>query len=269
MSMMRLAPALVAAWLGAPAVADACTCVARVEVLGNREAWPANGLLAIEGCGAVTSSEPLAVWVDGEPARLVAAGIDSEPEVLLLRIEPPPLPGQTITFDPCADEQDYCPYRGSAAEWTAMAADHAPPQASVGALVVERGDEQDGTSCAPHGPSFIVKAEDVEIDEDVELVRVQVVRDGVAIASHTFRWRLGSGPDFELRVAAVTSEPACIRVSALDAAGNETRIGEDVCDLEPPPGAVQDRGCACTSSPGAGAWGLLLTLCIGLRRRAR
>jgi MYXO-CTERM domain-containing protein len=88
-------------------------------------------------------------------------------------------------------------------------------------------------------------------------------------------------PTFSVRVFADASVDACARLYVMDAAGNETQLGEDVCEIEPAPedttggspddsgpGQHEDSGCGCTGggSPGF-AWLAALGLLALVRRR--
>lgn len=284
---MRAFPWLVAASVAAlglgilfmPTAAQACSCgpVAISEIAGVPP--PANGLVLLTSCGDELPVEQLDVRVDGRAAALVDAGIEVGPYSALLRIEPPPVDGQTVTFDACVREDQTCPLVFGPTEWTVGPVDDAPPMASA-TIAVSVGDEDDdGISCPPFGPHFIVTLSDLVLDDDVAFVRAELVRERVVTAVQLVAWDASTWPPgapLALRVFAETDGEGCVQAFAMDRAGNETRLGAGVCEVDPvvveeveDEGGIDDRGCACASTGMVGAWGLVvpLGLVFGVRRR--
>lgn len=279
---MRALPWLIAASLAAvgaamPTAAHACTCGPVVITAGPSDPPPANGLVLLTSCSDHLPVEQLDVRVDGHAAELADAGIEVGPYSALLRIEPPPMEGQTVTVSVLEDQ--LYPLVLGATEWMVGPVDDAPPMASA-TTVVQAGDKEgDGISCPPFGPHFIVVLSDMVFDDDVAFVRAEVVRERVVTSVGVLAWDASAWPPgapLALHVFAETDGEACIQAFAMDLAGNETRLGTTVCEVDPvvvedveDQEALEERGCSGCNSTGASRWGLLglVVLVLGVRRR--
>lgn len=271
-----VAASVVASGLLIHSVAHACTCGPFVFTAGFSGPQPANGLMLLGSCSDELPVEQLGVRIDGRAAALTDAGIEVGPNAALLRIEPVPMDGQTVTFDAGPQQDQGWPLVYGPTEWTVGPVDDAPPVATA-TVTVHTGDaENDGLSCPPYGPHFIVDLSEMVFDDDVAFVRAEVVREQVVTSVDLQAWDASARPPgapLTLRVFTETNEEACIHAFAMDRAGNETRLGPAICEVDPvvieEEDALDDRGCTCTSTGGAGGWGLagLMGLVFWVRRR--
>lgn len=256
-------------------------------MLGRSEPRPANALVGLTSCFDELPIDQISVSIDDEPAQLLDAGIEAGRFGALYVIEPPPGEGQTVALHVCEGDEPLCIVFSASAAWVVAAEDHEPPVASATAVVVGTDlVEDDGISCGPFGTRFVVTIEEPVFDIDVAAIRAEVLRDGVVVDG-----RLGildaddllDDEALTFNVHADTSEGACVRVFAMDAAGNATMLGSEVCDPSPsvedttsstsdPGASVADRGCGCRANDGRDHWpaaALLLTVfACGYRRQS-
>jgi MYXO-CTERM domain-containing protein len=266
---------------GAPAIAGACSSGFQVTgVVPESGEHPANAAVIVRG--TVAFEDSVSATIDGVPVTVVLDEALSysgsiEPgdtwNVLALRFEPEPLPGQTVVVDgvPCEDGPEACPpyhVEYVAGEPDLEIADDMP----VVGFDLLRFTSIIQNSCGTYGSvvdTHVDVADDAWEDESFVLLEVRAFHEGLGVEDVRRRVAESSSGwhylDTTLVGDAFPLDGWCVDVTPRDAAGNEGPTvstcdacmyleaddAEDGTPLMPIPGGPCDVS-STTSSGGAG-----------------